>query len=69
MNVLLATTLKGSGVPKSSKKKKKFTKFEACPSVYNNLREKSVLSLESPTTFDQRFKVTLVHFLFLILIC
>ena len=33
--------------------------LETCASVYDNLCEKLVLSLESPITFDQRFKVTL----------
>ena len=58
MNVLLTITLKESGVPKSSKKS--LRNLEACASVDNNLCEKLVLSLESPITFDQRFKVTLV---------
>ena len=40
--------------------KKGLRNLEACASVDNNLCEKLVLSLESPITFDQRFKVTLV---------
>ena len=43
--------------------------LETCVSVKNNLCEKFVLSLESPTTFDERFQVTwAAFFLFQILI-
>ena len=41
--------------------------FETCVSVNNNLCGKSVSSLESPTAFDKRLKVTSVLFLFPIL--
>ena len=36
--------------------------FETCVSVNNNVCGKLVSSLESPTTFDERFKVTSVPF-------
>ena len=36
--------------------------FETCVLVNNNLCGKLFSSLESPTTFDERFKVTLVLF-------
>ena len=38
--------------------------YEACLLVNNNLCGKSVLLLESSITFDERFKVTSVQFLF-----
>ena len=38
--------------------------LETCVSVKNNLCEKLVLSLESPTTFDERFKVTWAAFFY-----
>ena len=42
--------------------------LKSCLSVNKNLCWKLVLSLESPVTFDERFKVTLAQYLFLILI-
>ena len=42
--------------------------FETCVLVNNNLFGKSFSLLESPAAFDQSFNVTLVPFLFLILI-
>ena len=36
--------------------------FETCVSVNNNLCGKLVSSLDSPITFDERFKVTYVTF-------
>ena len=42
-----------------------FQKFyETCVLVNNNLSEKLFSSLESPTTFDESFKVTSVPFFF-----
>ena len=43
--------------------------LETCVLVNNNLSEKLVSLLESPTVFDERFKLLQYHFLFLILIC
>ena len=42
--------------------------FETCLLVINNLCRKLVLSSKSSITFDKRFNLTLVQFLFLILI-
>ena len=42
--------------------------FKTCVLVNNKLCRKLFLSLESPITFDEIFKVTLHYFLFLILI-
>ena len=41
--------------------------LETCASVNNNLGRKLVSSVESPATFNERFKVTSLPFLFLIL--
>ena len=49
-----------------------FAKFlrslETCVSVSNNLCRKIFLLLEPPITFEERFKVTLVPFSFLVLV-
>ena len=47
---------------------KSLRSLETCVSVINDLCGKSFLSLETPNTFEERFKVTLVPFSFLILI-
>ena len=42
---------------------KALSSFKTCVLVNNNLWEKSFSSLESPTTFDEIFKVTLPFFI------